>query len=97
MTEVEYEQELEALNAEHKRKCNNLMATFALSNNTVMKGDKFTDHIGTIIVEDIKINVSRYELPSCIYFGLVLKKDGTPKKDGEKRWAYQTNKLKDKL
>jgi hypothetical protein len=28
-----------------------------------------------------------------MYLGLELKKDGTPKKKGEKRWAHQCNDL----
>lgn len=95
MTELEYRDELVKLETEYRKKRQELMAKFALSNNTVKKGDKFTDHIGTILVEEIKAQGSLTGLPSCIYLGVELKKDGTPKKSGEKRWAYQTNKLKE--
>jgi hypothetical protein len=94
MTELEYRDELVKLEEEYRKKRLVLMAKFATENNTVKKGDKFTDHIGTIIVEEIKTIPSLTGLPSCIYFGIELKKDGKPKKNNDKRWAYQSNQIK---
>jgi hypothetical protein len=71
-----------------------LIKKYAFANNPVKEGEKFTDHIGTIVVEKIEVTTSLFGLPSCMYFGTVLRKDGTPTKKNEKRWAYQTNKLK---
>lgn len=55
-------------------------------------GDKFTDHIGSIIVEEIRYHYSSE--PCCVYYGTELKKDGTPRKDGSKRQAWQSNEKK---
>ena len=54
-------------------------------------GDKFTDHIGTVVVE--KIMYSYIGNPCCIYFGVLLKKDGMPRKGNSKRYAYQSNDI----
>lgn len=95
MTADEFIKERAAIDAEHKQKTLDLLRRYAFSHNDVKKGDKFTDHIGTIIVEQIKVCGSlTSDFPSCVYFGPELKKDGTPKKNGDKRWAYQTNKVK---
>ena len=51
-------------------------------------GDIFTDHIGTIRVEEI--SVSPYGI-GFIYYGSELKKDGTPKKNGRKRRVFLSN------
>ena len=60
------------------------------ANNHYKVGDKFTDHIGTIVVE--KIRYSYGDNPSCVYFGVGLKKDGTPRKhNNNKRNAWQIN------
>jgi hypothetical protein len=96
MTEADYKIEMAKIETERRQKREEVMKKFAFENNTVKSGDKFTDHIGTIVVEQIKATLpSLSEFPSCMYFGIELKKDGTPKKDGSKRWTYQTNKLKD--
>jgi hypothetical protein len=66
------------------------------ANNPYKVGDKFTDHIGTILIEKIGYVYRLWDgdSPCCIYNGPELKKDGTPKKNGDKRTAYQTNDVK---
>lgn len=61
-------------------------------NNPYKMGDVFTDHIGSIIIESIKYYP--IDKPCCIYYGTELKKDGTPRKDGSKRQAWQSNEIK---
>jgi hypothetical protein len=63
-----------------------LIKKFCLLNNPYKIGDKITDLSGSIIIEKIKF--SRYDM-CCVYFGSSLKKDGTPRKDGEKRNIIQ--------
>ena len=64
---------------------------YALANNTVRIGDIVKDHLGAIKVEEIKF----YHVgpPQCVYVGVVLKKDGTPTKQGKTRSVFQSNLL----
>ena len=63
------------------------------ANNPYKVGDKFTDPIGTIIIE--RINYCWYfSTPCCRYFGIELKKNGSASKNGNKRTAYQSNEVK---
>ena len=63
------------------------------ANNPYKVGDKFTDQIGTILIESIyyQFNIGLFGPLCCVYFGPELKKDGTPKKNGNKRKAWQSN------
>lgn len=61
-------------------------------NNPYKVGDIFTDHIGSIIIESIKYYP--IDKPCCVYYGIELKKDGTPRKDSSKRQAWQSNEKK---
>ncbi len=89
----EYQQKQKALEREFQIKKSELSTAYALANNSYKIGDIFTDHIGSIRIEAIRTTIHNYK-PTCIYFGLELKKDGTPKKKGEKRDAYQINEEK---
>jgi hypothetical protein len=72
------------------------MKEYCDANNPYKVGDKFTDHIGTILIESIyyKFDIGLFGPPCCVYFGPELKKDGTPKKNGDKRKAWQSNDVK---
>jgi len=91
----EYKSRLEELGKEFIKKKNALAREYANSNNTVKEGDIFTDHIGSIRVENIGYEYDfNTSLPSCIYEGPELKADGTPKKNEARRTAYQTKQKK---
>jgi hypothetical protein len=79
---------------EHRKKL--VITEYCEANNPYKIGDKFTDHIGTILIEKINYTFRMGPLsnPGCIYFGPELKKDGTPKKNGDKRRAWQSNDIK---
>lgn len=79
--------ENEAIDAKHKA-----ISKYCFANNPYQIGDIFEDHIGKILIEKIRVSAF-YGDPYCIYFGFELKKDGTPRKDGSKRWAHQTNDI----
>jgi hypothetical protein len=67
----------------------------ALSNNTVKKGDIVTDQIGSALVKKIKVMFSYGDkMPQCVYEGPALKKDGSLRKDGTIRSAWQCNLIK---
>lgn len=71
-----------------------LVVECALSNNTIEIGQIVEDHIGKVKVEKIRFNHASFgKLPSCRYWGIELKKDGTPKKRGDYRDVYQSNLL----
>jgi hypothetical protein len=93
MTAEEYKKEYQRLEDLHTQSLKELALNYAKENNPYKVGDIFTDHMGSIIIETIKaVNPNIiHRLPSCSYFGLELKKDGTPRKDKSKRTAYQTN------
>ena len=92
MTKEEYKLSLLKIEAEKDKKVKELREIYAFSNNKVATGDIFTDHIGSIKVETIKLTMGRYDgFPECVYFGTMLKKDLTQFKSGEKRNAWQSN------
>ena len=70
-----------------------MMKQYCDAKNPYKVGDKFTDHIGTIVIE--KIGYSYYGgNPCCVFTGVGLKKDGTPRKDNNnKRNAWQSNDI----
>ena len=87
-----YQAELKALDKEFELKKQNLIRLYAQENNPYKVGDTIKDHIGSVVIEKIAytINYSN-KFPTCSYYGLELKKDLTPRKDGSKRWVAQNN------
>lgn len=74
-----------------------LAKEFAFANNPYKIGDIITDHNNTIKIDTIKWAMGRYwetELPYCVYYGVALKKNGTPNKKGTIEAIYQTNIIK---
>ena len=94
MSEQELNQSIIELSKSFEAGKRLLIRQYCDSNNPYKIGDVFTDHIGSVLIEKIEY---WYSDPACCsYFGTELKKDGTPKKNGEKRTAYQCNDLKKK-
>jgi len=93
MKKTDYEIKMAQLLNEHTEKQKKLMVEFCNANNPYKVGDIFTDHIGSIIIEKIKYSFSYSSIPCCTYFGLELKKDGTPKNNESKRTAWQLNDI----
>ena len=91
MTQQDLDKELDFLKADYTLKKIDAIKKYCNANNPYKIGDKFTDHAGTIIIE--KIGYSNYTSPCCTYFGVELKKDGNPRKDGSKRIAFQFNDI----
>jgi hypothetical protein len=86
---------LKVLEQEYELMQKQIMREYCDANNPYKVGDKFTDHIGTILIEKISYAYSTiYGSLGCVYFGPELKKDGTPKKNGDKRKAWQSNDIK---
>ena len=91
MNKQTLENKLSQLYQEHELKKKEVMQEFCDANNPYKVGDKFTDHIGTVVVE--KIRYSYGDKPCCVYFGAELKKDNTLRKDNSKRQAWQSNDI----
>lgn len=89
MEKQTFEALIKKANEDHELYLKSIMRDYCNANNPYKVGEKFTDHIGTIIIE--RISYSYGSNPCCVYFGLDLKKDGTPTKKGTKRNAWQSN------
>lgn len=89
MTLKEYKNRLKESEDKHRAEIRALRSEFALKNAIHAVGDITTDHIGSIKVTGI--GCANYGDPQTIYYGIELKKDLTPRKDGAKRWVYQSN------
>ena len=87
----EYEDKLRLLKKEHEEKRMQLIKEYVDSNNPYKIGDVVTDHVCSIIIEKIKYHISLSGFPCAVYYGPELKKDGTPKKNGNKTYVYQIN------
>ncbi len=86
---------LEQIEREALEKRNALSIAFAKANNPHKKGDIIADSTGSIIIEEIKVQRGYNNvLPTCIYYGIELKKDGTPRVRQERRAVYQSNLIK---
>lgn len=91
MKREELNQRLDQLEIQFQENRNKEIRLYCISNNYYKIGDKFTDHIGTILIERINYSLTKF---CCIYYGIELKKDGTPRKDNSKREAWQSNEIK---
>jgi len=96
MTIEDYKKQLCLLESKFEQDCNKLIKQYCDANNPYKIGDKFTDHIGTIIIEKMGYQHGRSGM-CCVYQGAELKKDGTLRKDGAKRHAWQSNDISTKL
>ena len=84
MNKQELKHKLNKLQLEYGLKQKEVMKQFCDANNKYKVGDKFTDHIGTIIIEKIRYSYTLTGTPSCIYFGTELK-------NNDKRNSWQSN------
>jgi hypothetical protein len=96
MTPQEYTQKLELLQREFETAKKEISKRFVLTNNTVKIGDVIKDNTTAIKVEKIQIAMpfTRDELPSAVYTGIIVNKDGKPNKKGQKASVWQRNLVK---
>lgn len=90
MTELELSLKINEIRTECDKAIQVAIINFCKENNPYKIGDVFTDHIGSVKIDKIGYFISERD-PCCIYYGLELKKDGTPRKDLSRRGAYQSN------
>ena len=92
MTQEEFKIEVRKINEQRDKRLKEVREIYAFSNNKIAVGDIFKDHIGCIKVEKIQMTMAAANgIPSCTYYGHILKKDLTPIKSGDKRYAWQIN------
>jgi hypothetical protein len=92
MTKEQLRTELDIIHSDYAENVERVKITYCKANNPYKIGDIFTDHIGSIKIEKIIFDLSSNEL-CCVYFGVELKKDLTPRKDNSKRNAWQSNDI----
>ena len=91
MTKETLDKQLAQLLADYEQQKKELIKAYCIANNPYKVGDVFTDRIGSIKIEKINYSIRM----CCVYFGPELKKNGTPKLSGAKRFAYQSNEVKE--
>jgi hypothetical protein len=91
MTKETLDNQLAQLLADYEQQKKELIKAYCIANNPYKVGDVFTDRIGSIKIEKITYSILSM---CCVYFGPELRKDGTPKKNGAVRCAYQDNEVK---
>lgn len=93
MTKEEYEAKKILLWKEYNDKLEALNKECASSNNPYKIGDVIIDHYHTIRIERIVYagNKDHNDMPFCRYYGVELKKNGTPKKRQMDTVMYQCN------
>ena len=89
----DFDQKMLSIHTEYETQKRKLIIDYCFSNNPYKRGDVFTDHMGSIIIEKIEAFSSSSGM-GCCYFGPELKKDGKPMKNNKKRYAYQSNEVK---
>ncbi len=79
-TEEVLHTKLQEIEDRYETEKRDLLKKFADANNPYDVGSVFTDHIGSIIIEKIYYNLFPHygKTPCCVYYGVELKKDGTP-------------------
>lgn len=92
MTRGDLDKQLETLGSIYENKKKELIRRYIDANNPVTIGDKVTGHSRTLIVN--KISYSLWRDPCAIYYGVELKKDGTPCKKQQGIAVYQSNLVK---
>lgn len=103
MDKDEYKKRVAEMEARHKKESDDLAEEYAKANNPYKVGDILTDG-GDRTIQVDRIRYSRgttwggySEFPFCVYEGLRLKKDLTPRKVSPFRDSISQPYVKDKL
>lgn len=88
----EYSEKRHEILERNKLELQELTSLYALSNNEVEVGDIVIDRCQTLLVDKIQTTLmTRTNKPSCVYSGVVLRKDLRPREDGKRSQVYQIN------
>jgi hypothetical protein len=92
MTKEEYLLQEKEIDQNANKLKRDLNVRYAMEQNRYKIGDQVEDHMGIIIVDKIQVsNGSLDSMPCCVYSGLILKKNGEPRKDRSRRNIYYSN------
>lgn len=94
MTIGEYKERRNQLELEYNRKKRELQNEYAKFNIPHKIGDVVEDHIGKLKIERIAFIWRTSDELDYVYYGIELKKDGTPYKKQTNRPVHQSNILK---
>ena len=92
MTEQEYVHKIKKAKEQFEKDIKTIQREYAFSNQKHEIGDILKDVDFQIIVDEIKWSTNRFSrdgLPCLVYIGRVLKKNGTPRKDGTIRKIFK--------
>lgn len=90
MTLEEMKEKINIINKESIEKIKKIQRDYAISNNPYNIGDIIEDHNCKIKIENIKYSVF-WDVPSCVYYGTLIQKNGKPFKNNKQGTIYQTN------
>lgn len=92
MTEQEYKNKLNKIEADYGAALNALYIEYAISNAVYKRGDIIKDGDRVILVDKIT-TYKGFNFPEAVYHGLKLKKDLTPTKKMERDSLYSSHGL----
>jgi hypothetical protein len=95
MTLDEMKNKISEIEKENNLKIKKVYADYAFSNNPYKVGDIIEDHLCKIQIDNIKF-VILYGSASCVYYGILIQKNGKPFKNNKRGVIYQTN-VKEKI
>ncbi len=87
MKELDYDNRLKQIESDYKKSKDALYIEFGLSQSKYQVGDVIKCNDRTILIDKITVYKS-FKLPEPVYHGIMLKKDLTPKKNGERDSIY---------
>lgn len=87
MKELDYQNKTKQIYADYIEAQKKLDIEFGLSHSIYKAGDVINDSIRTILINKITVYKS-FGLPEPVYHGIILKKDLTPMKSGERGSIY---------
>jgi hypothetical protein len=90
MTLDEMKEEIKKIEYESSLLIKKVQKQYAMSNNPYKLGDIIEDHLCKIKIENIKYAVL-YGIPSSVYYGTLIQKNGKPFKNNKQDCIYQTN------
>jgi len=91
MNKDELQTKIKNIEVEYITKKDKVYTTYALSNNPYKIGQIIEDHYQRILIEEIKIRMSKYDESECVYYGPLLTKKNKPFKSHKKNLMYQSN------
>lgn len=92
MTLTEYENGIKEIEENAKLKNDILTRDFCFSNNPHKVGDIIKDHVISMRIEKIKFQYGYYgSPPQCVYYGVIINKDGTDRKKNGEGCIAQSN------